>query len=107
MVFCIWQKGYKCKCNDKFGTDCPHDPGGEGVEKPDAELAPALGRLFSFKSDTIATKDAIERRRAILLGCGLLREEAEVKLAMQEPQVLMAVAAQPQLQAEISRKRGR
>jgi hypothetical protein len=52
-----------------------------GVEKPDAELAPALGRLFSFKSDAIATKDAIERRRAILLGCGLLREEAEVKLA--------------------------
>ena len=75
MGICIWQRGYVCGCTDRAGgTTCPATPNPEAAVglHPEPQLAPAQGRLFNFISSAIATPEAVERRRAVLRGCGLI-----------------------------------
>jgi len=83
MGICIWQRGYVCRCTDRAGgTTCPATPNPEAAAglQPEPQLAPAQGQLFNFISSAIATPEAIERRRAVLRGCGLTETEAAGKL---------------------------
>jgi len=83
MGICIGQRGYACRCTDRAGgTTCPATPNPAAAAglQPEAQLAPVQGQLFNFISSAIATPEAIERRRAVLRGCGLTETEAAGKL---------------------------
>ena len=87
MVQCIWQRGYNCRCHDRLGSGgCPTAPAhvaigsSHVVQVPGPKQAPAQGKLFSFKSGGLATKLKLERRRSLLVACGLSTQEVNAKL---------------------------